>query len=54
MQCLHNGHARLIIGIACLGTRRAARIRDAVARPRACRIAQRRRGALASVSVQDP
>ena len=54
MQCLHNGRARLIIGIACLGTRRAARIRDAVTRPRARRIAQRRRGVLVSVRAQDP
>ena len=37
MQCLYNERARLIIGTACLGTRRAARIRGAVTRPRACR-----------------
>ena len=39
MQCLYNERASLIIGTACLGTRRAARIRGAVTRPRACRIA---------------
>ena len=54
MQCLHNERARLIIGTACLGTRRAARVHDAVTRPRACRIAQRRRGVPASVWAQDP
>ena len=54
MQCLHNERARLIIGTTCLGTRRAARIRGAVTRPRACRIAQRRRVALAFVWAQDP
>ena len=54
MQCLHNERARLIIGTACLGTHRAARIREAVTRPRACRIAHRKRGALAFVWAQDP
>ena len=54
MQCLHNERARLIIGTACLGTRRTARIRGAVTRPRTCGIAQRRRGALAFVWAQGP
>ena len=54
MQCLHNERARLIIGTACFGTRRAARICGAVTRSRACRIAQRSRGALAFVWAQDP
>ena len=35
MQCLHNECARLIVGTACFGTRRAARIRGAVTRARA-------------------
>ena len=38
--CICNGRARPIVSTACSGTCRAARIRDAVTRPRAYRIAQ--------------